>query len=146
MDLKVSDPVSTIISTVGGIVEKIIPDPVAQANAKLELVKLQQNGELAVMANDIQLAQMQANVNVEEAKSGNFFTSGWRPYIGWICGTGLAYQFLFRPIFGWICENLLNWTQPPALELGTLLTLLTGMLGLGGMRTYEKWKNVEGNR
>lgn len=132
--------VGSIVGVAGKVLDKIFPDPIAQASARLELLKLQQSGELEILANEVKLAQMQANVNIEEAKSSSVFVSGWRPAVGWTCAGGLFYQLLFRPIFGWVMQNWLHWNSPPSLELDTLMTLLFGMLGLGGYRTYEKVK------
>jgi hypothetical protein len=71
-----------------------------------------------------------------EAASSSVFVSGWRPYIGWVCGTGLAYQFLIYPIaIAWLPKIV-------QLDMGTLLSLLAGMLGLSGMRTQEKLNGV----
>lgn len=130
------DPLTAILGIGTKVIDKLWPDPATRDAAKLELLKLQQSGELAIMANDTELAKIQGDINVEEAKSSNLFVSGWRPFIGWICGSGLGYQFLVYPI-------LIAW-QPRIvqLDMGTLITLLFGMLGLGVMRTQEKIKGV----
>ena len=126
------DPISAVLDVGGKLIDRLWPDPATRDAAKLEMLKMQQSGELAVMANGTALAKMQADTNIEEAKSPNLFVSGWRPYIGWICGTGLGYQFLVYPI-------LIAWVPKIVqLDMGTLLTLLLGMLGLGAMRTAEK--------
>lgn len=130
------DPLTAVLEVGGKLIDKLFPDPEKRDAAKLELFRLQQSGELAVMANETTLAKIQGDINVEEAKSTNLFVSGWRPFIGWICGSGLAYQFLVYPI-------LIAW-QPliVQLDMGTLTTLLFGMLGLGVLRTQEKMKGV----
>ena len=87
------DPISAVLEIGGKLIDKLIPDPVAKAQAQLELVKLQQSGELAVLTADTQLATGQLEVNKIEAASSNIFVSGWRPFIGWICGVGLGTQF-----------------------------------------------------
>jgi Holin of 3TMs, for gene-transfer release len=116
------------------VLDRVIPDPAAKAAAQLELVKLTQQGDLAALAAETDLAKGQIAVNQAEASSGNFFNSGWRPSVGWVCSSGLAYQFLVRPL-------LVTLSLPaPALEMDTLMTLLLGLLGLGGMRTVEKLK------
>lgn len=126
------DPVTAALEVGGKLIDRFWPDPSTRDAAKLELLKSQQSGELAKMANDTSLAQMQAEINSIEAASTRLFVAGWRPFIGWICGAGLAYQFLIYPI-------LVAW-QPKIvqLDMGTLLTLLAGMLGFGVMRTTEK--------
>lgn len=117
------------------LIDRIIPDPVAAAQAQLELAKLAQSGELAQLAADTQLTMGQIDVNKIEAASPDIFVAGWRPFIGWICGIGLGVQFIVAPIID-------PWLHIPPLDLSTLLTLLGGMLGIAGMRTAEKMKGV----
>lgn len=136
------DPVSTIVEVAGKVLDKIFPDPIAQANARLELLKLQQNGELASLTAEVQLATNQTNVNAEEAKSQSTFVAGWRPFIGWVCGTGLASQFLVAPFLTWAAALAGHPIHYPSLDIGTLLTLLLGMLGLSYNRTQEKINGI----
>jgi hypothetical protein len=84
------------------------------------------------IANVFALLNNQIEVNKVEAASPKLFVSGWRPYIGWICGTGLGYQFLVYPILIAFVPGIVQ------LDMGTLLTLLGGLLGLAGLRTKEK--------
>lgn len=144
------DPISDtlvggIVGVAGKVLDKIFPDPIAQANARLELLKLQQSGELEALANDIKLAQMQSDVNVQEAKSGNIFIAGWRPFVGWVCGVGFAIQVL-GPLLQWTAALFGKVVVFPELDFSVMGPTLAGMLGFAGMRTFEKFKNVEGNR
>jgi Holin of 3TMs, for gene-transfer release len=94
--------------------------------------------EKAQLAAAVQLIQGQLDVNRAEASSPNLFVAGWRPFVGWICGTGFGVQFIFGPIGSW-AASLAGHPMPfPQLDLGTMMPLLLGMLGLGGMRTAEK--------
>jgi hypothetical protein len=122
------------------IIDKVLPDPQAKAAAQLELIKLQQAGEFKALDAELRLALGQIEVNKADAASVSIFKGGWRPFVGWTCGGGLAYQIIVRPLLGWVCENAWQWSQPPSLEMDTLLTLLGGLLGLGGMRTVERLK------
>lgn len=98
------------------------------------------------MAAELQSRLQQLAVNAKEAESDNWFVAGWRPYVGWVCGTGLAYQFLIRPLFnGFVAVFHLQLGAFPSLDTGTLLQLLASMLGVGSLRTYEKLKGVQGN-
>lgn len=124
-----------------GLIDKLIPDKGAADAAKLKLLELQQAGELAALDADLQLAMGQIDVNKAEAASGSGFASNWRPAVGWICAFALAYQMIVRPLLSWV-SVIYSWMPPPSLELDTLLTLLFGMLGLGAMRTAEKFKGV----
>lgn len=120
------------------VFDKIFPDPESKLKAQMEMLKLQQTGELAVLEAETKLALGQMDINKVEAASDSFFKSGWRPSVGWICTFGLAYQIVIRPLLTWVGTNTAGWVAPPALELDTLMTLLFGMLGLGAYRTYEK--------
>jgi len=128
-----------LIDPVARIVEKLIPDPQAQAQAKLKMLEMGQKGELAFLDADVKLALGQMEINKAEAASPSLFKGGWRPFVGWVCGFGLAYEFLARPLLPFFA-GLAGLDVPPLIQLGTetLLPLLFGMLGLGGMRSYER--------
>ena len=84
------------------------------------------------------LIELQAQINEQEAKHRTIFVAGWRPFIGWVCGFALAYNFVLRDLLVWYVGVE---SAPPALQLEHLMTVLIGMLGLGGMRTFEKFNN-----
>lgn len=136
------NPFSPLIELGAKIIDKVIPDPQAKAQAQLELIRLQQQGELAELNAQVQLAMGQQKINEVEAASDGVFKGGWRPATGWICAAGLGYQMFLRPLLGWAAVNLWGWDSPPPLEMDTLLTLLFGMLGLGAYRTVEKVKGA----
>lgn len=127
-----------LIPAVTQILDKVLPDPQAAADAKLKMLELAQRGELAQLTAETQLAQGQIDINKVEAGSDSLFKSGWRPAAGWTCVGGLAYQIVLRPILGWAAANHWGWSMPPSLEMDTLMTLLFGLLGLGAYRTFEK--------
>lgn len=129
-----------LIPVVGTILDKIIPDPEAAAEAKLKALEMAQKGELAVLDADMRLALGQMEVNKAEA-STDLFRGGWRPAVGWTCVFGLAYQFLLQPLLPWVVALFGGQVPPlPAIDNDTLMVLLTGMLGLGGLRTFERVK------
>ena len=101
--------------------------------------------DLATMAEKHaqELAKGQLAINKEEAKSGNLFIAGWRPFIGWSCGVALVWHFIAAPFIIFFAA-LFGATLPPLPEfdMGSLMTVLMGMLGLGGLRTFEKYKKV----
>ena len=123
-----------------GLLDKIIPDPAAAADAKLKAIELAQRGELAALDADLRLMLAQADINKAEA-STDLFRGGWRPACGWVCAAGLAYTFLLRPVLPWLASLAGADVQAmPEIDTDTLMVLLTGMLGLGGLRTVERIK------
>ena len=85
-----------------------------------------------------ELISIQTKINEIEAGHRTVFVAGWRPFIGWVCGVALAYNFIIRDLFIWALDPQ---EVPPALQMEHLMTVLLGMLGLGGLRTYEKVKD-----
>lgn len=85
----------------------------------------------------------QVEINKIEAKHKSIFVSGWRPFIGWVCGAALAYHFILRDFIVWFFDVIgLNVAPLPSIELGQLISILLAMLGMSGYRTYEKIKKV----
>jgi hypothetical protein len=125
------DSVTALFEIGGKVLDRVLPDPAQQAAAKLELMKLQQNGELTQIAG-------QMEINKVEAASSSIFVSGWRPAIGWICGAGFAVQFVIGPLAEWGSSLAGHPVKFPQMDTGTMMPLLLGMLGLGGLRTAEK--------
>jgi hypothetical protein len=85
-----------------------------------------------------ELIAIQTKINEIEAQHRTVFVAGWRPFIGWVSGFALAYNFVIRDLFIWAIQPEV---VPPALQMDHLMTVLLGMLGLGGLRTYEKIKD-----
>jgi len=133
--------IAAFIPLIGKLIDNLIPDPVAAAEAKLKAFEAAQRGELAALDADMRLALGQLEVNKEEAQSPDFFRGGWRPACGWICAVGLGYTFLLQPLLPWIVK-VAGGEAPalPPLDIETLMVLLSGMLGLGGFRTFERVK------
>lgn len=132
---------AALIPLIGTIVEKAIPDPQAQADAKLRVMELAQRGELAVLDADLRIALAQTDINKVEAASDDKVKSYWRPATGWVCVFGLAYQFLMQPLLPWFV-NVLGFSAPPlpAIDGESLTGLLFALLGIGGFRSFEKVK------
>ena len=96
--------------------------------------------EVATMA---ELAKGQLAINQTEAKHKSIFVAGWRPFIGWTCGVALCWHFVLAPVTIFICAYLsVVIPELPTFDMGSLMTVLMGMLGLGGLRTYEKQKGL----
>lgn len=129
-----------LIPAVTTVLDKILPDAQQAADAKIKVLELAQRGELAALDADMRLAMGQLEVNKVEAGT-DMYRGGWRPAVGWTCVFGLAYQFIAQPLLPWVVA-LFGVTVPPlpAIDNETLMVLLTGMLGLGGLRTFERVK------
>jgi len=124
--------IGSLATAAASIVDKFWPD-------KTELEK-------AAIASELSVTLGQLDINKIEAASTNWFVAGWRPFIGWVCGAGLAYQFLFMPLMNGFINAIWKITPFIALDVNTLMTCVSGLLGLGVMRTYEKKTGAESAR
>jgi hypothetical protein len=131
-----------ILDIANNLLGRIFPDPAQKAEAQLKVMQLAQAGELAELESFTKIALAQAGIDQAEAASADKFVSRWRPFIGWVCGCGLTYQFVLRPFLEFGAKLAGSAAVPPALDMTTLMTLLFGMLGLGVYRTAEKIKGV----
>ena len=134
------DPISAALDLGNTLINKIFPDPAQASEAKLKLLELQQNGELAIMT-------AQTDINKEEAKSTNWFVAGARPFILWICGFAMLYCTLIEPILRFVATVLFGYLGSfPVIDTNFTMQVMFGILGLGAYRSYEKVKNAESNR
>jgi hypothetical protein len=128
--------IQALIGPVTGLLDKFVED-------KDEKNRLA--AEISTMADRHaqELALAQVAINKEEAKHRSIFVSGWRPFVGWTCGIALAYHFVLQPLilFGVTVAGV-ELPPLPSFDMGSLMTVLMGMLGLGGLRTYEKQKGL----
>jgi hypothetical protein len=134
---------AALLPTISGVLDKLIPDPEARARAQLDLMKLQQDGAFRELDAQLQTNLAQVEINKIEAASQNGFQAGWRPLAGYACVCGLGYEFLLRPLLPWVL-TVSGVEAPPLPSLdGVLFELMFGMLGLGTLRTADKWKRVQ---
>lgn len=111
---------------------RLIPDKNKRAEAAEAF-------ELSILQAVTGIVQGQLEINKTEAQHRSVFVAGWRPFIGWVCGAALVVHYLVLPLVVWVAFLLgADLGDAPKLDLGDLMVLLTGMLGLGGLRTYEK--------
>ena len=125
------DPIGSIVAGLAGGLDELFTSDEERETAKLKLATLMQQPHI-----------LQAVANIEGAKHRSVFVAGWRPAIGWVAALGLAYQFLVLPFAGLINAYLELPTALPNLESDQLMTLVLALLGLGGMRTFEKYKGA----
>ena len=123
--------IDKLIGPVTSIVDKFVVD---------KDLKMKLQHELETALHSANMAQLE--VNKAEAAHKSIFVAGWRPFVGWVCGVALAYHFILAPLlqFGFALAGLDQ--ELPEFEFSQLSTVLMGMLGLGGLRTFEKMKGV----
>jgi hypothetical protein len=132
------DPISILLGIGSKVIDKIWPDPAQRDAAKLELLKMQQSGELAQLSADTNLMIEQIKVNQAEAANPSVFVSGWRPGVGWVCVAACGWNWIGLPVAKVIAVILGHPIDLAPADLTEMLPILMGMLGLGGLRTIEK--------
>lgn len=136
------DPITALLDVGSKVIDRLWPDPAQRDAAKLELFKMQQSGELAKLAADTELARGQIAVNAEEAKNPSVFISGWRPAIGWTCAAACAWNWIGLKVALFVAAYAGHQLHMAPADLGEMMPVLLGMLGLGGLRTAEKINGV----
>ncbi len=127
--------VTALLPALGTLIDRLIPDRAAAEKAKAEM-----EAELIRASNEAALAQVE--VNKIEAGHSSVFVAGWRPSIGWVCAAGLAWAFVVAPVASWALLVLGVKAELPAIEFDHLFELVLAMLGIGGLRTFEKLRGV----
>tara|TARA_R100000734_G_C3272549_1_gene68165 strand:+ start:16 stop:423 length:408 start_codon:yes stop_codon:yes gene_type:complete len=126
----------SILPTVTNVIGRFLPeDKEKRAAAEREIEK-----QLATHLAQIDIAQLE--INKQEAAHRNIFVAGWRPFIGWSCGFAMCYAYIIQPITVFILAQTGNLVDLPTLDLSEMMPVLLGMLGLGGLRSFEKYKKV----
>lgn len=116
------------------LLNRFIPDKEEARKAEAEFLKLAMDGELKQV-----LAQLE--INAKEAEHASWWVAGWRPYFGWVGGTAFLYVGLLKPILAWV-SAIKGWPAPPDIDTEFLWVVVSGLLGIGGLRTYEKKQGV----
>jgi len=116
------------------LLDRFVPDPQQKAQAEMELIRMAADGELKQV-----IAQLE--INAREATHPSVFVAGWRPAFGWCGAAGFVYATIIQPLLGWVAV-VKGWPEPPTLNIDLLWVVITGLLGIGGLRTVEKMKNV----
>lgn len=127
--------ISGIMKIAGEIFDRVIPDKAGAEKAKLELLQQAQTQEFTA-------AMEQIRVNLAEAQHASIFVAGWRPFIGWVCGAGLAWHFIGHDVLAWFVAWRKVDMVLPKIQAENLMELTLAMLGMAGLRSWEKWKNV----
>ena len=128
--------IEALIGPVTGLLDKFIQDKDQKARLAHEVATMAQRHAQ-------ELAKAQLEVNKVEAAHKSLFVSGWRPAVGWVCAIAFLYHFLLKDIIMFVCAFAgVDIPDLPEFDMSTLLTVLGGMLGIGGLRTYEKQKGL----
>ena len=127
--------ITALVPALGTLVDRLIPDKAAAERAKADM-----EAALVKASNEAALAQVE--VNKIEAGHGSVFVAGWRPFIGWVCGAALAWAFIVGPVLAWSLAVLGTRESLPPIMTDNLFELVLAMLGLGGLRTFEKMRGV----
>lgn len=117
--------IKDLAPNISNITEKFVDGKVTQAELDAETNKHELSAE-------VQLALAQIKLNTTEAASGKLFVAGWRPFVGWTCAIALFFNFIIFPF------ATAYGLAIPVLDVATMMPVLLGMLGLGGMRSFEK--------
>jgi hypothetical protein len=125
-----------VLPLVKDVIGSFLPeDPKKRAEAERKI-----EAQLTEHLAKIDLAQL--DINKVEAASRSTFVAGWRPFIGWSCGVALAWNYIAQPILVFTLAQTGHLVDLPALDMSQMMPVLMGMLGLGGLRTFEKYKSV----
>lgn len=127
--------IPSLLPVLGEVLDRVIPDRAAAEKARLEM-------EGALLQAATAQAGQQAAINHAEAGHSSVFVAGWRPAIGWVCAAALAWAFIIGPVATWVLAVLGIRETLPAIMTDNLFELVLAMLGLGGLRTFEKLKGV----
>jgi roadblock/LC7 domain-containing protein len=133
--MPIPEIVTALLPALGTLVDRLIPDRAAAEKAKAEM-----EAELIRAINEAALAQVE--VNKIEAGHSSVFVAGWRPSIGWVCAAGLAWAFVLAPVASWALMVFGVKAELPAIQFDHLFELVLAMLGIGGLRTFEKLRGV----
>lgn len=135
-------PFLALLPSIIDIINKVIPNKAEAARIQGQIMLLQTRGELSKIENEFNVALRQLEINAAEASSNSIFVSGWRPFVGWACGISFVLVQGILPIFSWVATLLGHPVALPQIDLSASISLLLGMLGVIGARTYEKRRGI----
>ena len=139
------DPFTAAMNLGKEVIERIWPDPTQRAEQLFKLQKLEQDGNLSALHSHVSLMLGQLSVNAKEAEHKSIFVSGWRPYIGWICGFVLFFNYIVIYLIELGLRFVDGVSAPPPMDMTQLMPIIMGMLGIAGMRSFDKKNKVETN-
>lgn len=120
------------------VIERLFPDKEKAAQAEMEFTKMMAQGDLAIIIKQLE-------INAEEAKHASIWVAGWRPFFGWVGGASFAYVGLLQPMITWVAR-IKGWPEPPDIDTDFLWVVVSGLLGLGSLRTVDKGRMLRAKK
>ena len=139
------DPISAAFDLGKTLIGTIWPDPAKQADAQYKLAELAQKGDLAELNAYVTQLSGQLSINAKEAEHKSVFVAGWRPFVGWVGGLSLAYVSMIEPLMRFIASMAGYGGEFPVIDTTLNMQVLLGMLGIGGMRSLDKYNGTSTN-
>ena len=124
--------IGPLFSLAKDLIERFVPDPAAKAQAEMDFMKMAADGELKTI-----IAQLE--INAKEAAHPSLFVAGGRPFFLWIGGIGFGYAVILQPLLAWF-SSIKGWPVPPLPDVDLLWVVVSGLLGISGLRSVEKIK------
>lgn len=138
------DPISAVLSIGESLITRLFPDPAQQAQERLKLTQMAQDGKLAELNAHVQLMLGQIEINKTEASHKSIFVAGWRPAVGWVCVAVLAFNYIGVYLLEYIHSlSEIAAPVPERFDMSDLWPVLLGLLGIGGMRSFDKAKGTQ---
>lgn len=133
-----------LLDPITAILNKIIPDKTAAAAAQAQLQLALQTGQLQQELDSlVSVTTAQSDINKVEAASSSLFVSGWRPFVGWVCGFGLAYVAIIEPVARFAAQVGFKYAGAfPVIDTTLTMQVLLGLLGMGALRSFDKVKGT----
>jgi Holin of 3TMs, for gene-transfer release len=132
------------VKAIGDTIDNLVTSDDERLERKNELAKAQQQYDLEIAKLDAKAMSDQVDINKIDATSQNWFQNAWRPFIGWVCGFALAYASIGEPLARFVALTFFDFRDEfPKIDTTITMQILLGMLGLSGMRSYDKIKGTD---
>ncbi len=139
-----AEAASTVVESVSNGISNLATGIRSAITGEMSPEKKAELEKIALEAENLQ-KHTQLEINLAEAQHQSVFVAGWRPFIGWVCGLSLANNYILRPWAIAVLSAAGKTFEFPVIDLSLMIPIMTGMLGLAGMRTYEKKQGVTAN-
>lgn len=140
-------PFDPLLGLGKSLIEAIFPNKTDRLKAEAGLAKIHKSGVLAQIVADSEMSKGQMAVNAVEAAARSLWVAGWRPGVGWACAAGFAYTYVLQPFLVFVLTVMGNpyVHDIPQVDMSVMMPVMMGMLGLAGMRSWDKQKKSVGD-